>query len=311
MVLTDLDFACAYLTEGWARCFLVELFRNFAVLFVGYSHDDTILSYLARALPVGEDGRRFALIGESKNDTDRWRLLGIEPISYPQSSKDDHSILYKGVRGLAGLVQRSVLDWQREIAEIAKKPPPLDEETADLIEDALGDATRTRFFTEAASDPKWIDWIDKRGHLDTLFSDGTLSEWDEILSKWLAEKFAYDHADVLFLLIGKHNMSLHPSLWFNLGRRIWEDEANSSLDEKTFYPAGFHSILATIPVHMRPSEMRYYGGWVRIASSVACWIVFCRYSMQWREIAYSSRKASFGLMITRMMRTHRSTWNCR
>ena len=46
MVLTDLDFACAYLTEGWARRFLVELFRNFAVLFVGYSHDDTILSYL-------------------------------------------------------------------------------------------------------------------------------------------------------------------------------------------------------------------------------------------------------------------------
>ena len=247
MVLTDLDFACAYLTEGWARRFLVELFRNFAVLFVGYSHDDTILSYLARALPVGEDGRRFALIGESKNDTDRWRLLGIEPISYPQSSKDDHSILYKGVRGLAGLVQRSVLDWQREIAEIAKKPPPLDEETADLIEDALGDATRTRFFTEAASDPKWIDWIDKRGHLDTLFSDGTLSEWDEILSKWLAEKFAYDHADVLFLLIGKHNMSLHPSLWFNLGRRIWEDE-NSSL-ARDILSRWISLLLATIPVH--------------------------------------------------------------
>ena len=39
MVLTDLDFACAYLTEGWARRFLIELFRNFTVLFVGYSHD--------------------------------------------------------------------------------------------------------------------------------------------------------------------------------------------------------------------------------------------------------------------------------
>ena len=51
MVLTDLDFARAYLTEGWARRFLIELFRNFTVLFVGYSHDDTILSYLARALP--------------------------------------------------------------------------------------------------------------------------------------------------------------------------------------------------------------------------------------------------------------------
>ena len=39
VVLTDLDFSRAYLTEGWARRFLVELFRNFAVLFVGYRHD--------------------------------------------------------------------------------------------------------------------------------------------------------------------------------------------------------------------------------------------------------------------------------
>ena len=40
MVLTDADFGRAYLTEGWARRFLVELFRSFTVLFVGYSHND-------------------------------------------------------------------------------------------------------------------------------------------------------------------------------------------------------------------------------------------------------------------------------
>ena len=253
MVLTDSDFGRAYLTEGWARRFLVELFRNFAVLFVGYSHDDTILSYLARALPVGEDGRRFALIGKSKNDTDRWRLLGIEPISYPQSSEDDHSILYKGVRGLAGLIQRSVLDWQREITEIAQKPPPFDEETADLIEDALENATRSRFFVEAASDPKWIDWLDKRGHLNTLFDDGTLSERDEILAWWLTNHFTYEHADKLFLLIGKHNMRLNPRFWERLGWKLGENEANS-LDEKTL-SRWVSLILSTIPVHMCPSEI--------------------------------------------------------
>ena len=248
MVLTDADFGRAYLTEGWARRFLVELFRNFAVLFVGYSHDDTILSYLARALPGGEDGRRFALIVEKDNDIDRWRLLGIEPVSYSQSSENDpHSILYAGVRGLAGLVQRSVLDWQHEITEIAQKPSLLEEETADLIEDALEDATRARFFTEAASDPKWIDWLDKREHLDALFGNGTLNEQDEILSKWLAEKFAYGHADALFLLIGKHNMRLHPNLWFDLGKKIWEDE-DSSLT-RDILSRWISLLLATIPVH--------------------------------------------------------------
>ena len=34
MVLTDKDFGRAYLTEGWARRFLVALFRHFTVLFV-------------------------------------------------------------------------------------------------------------------------------------------------------------------------------------------------------------------------------------------------------------------------------------
>ena len=63
MVITDEDFGRAYMTEGWAARFLVELFSNFTILFVGYSYDDTIMSYLTRALPPWEteEGQRFAL----------------------------------------------------------------------------------------------------------------------------------------------------------------------------------------------------------------------------------------------------------
>ena len=156
MVITDADFGRAYLTEGWARRFLVDLFRSFTVLFVGYSHDDTIMNYLARALPVGEADRRFVLIGETDDDSDRWRVLGIEPISYPQTDENDYSTLYEGVRHIAEHVRRDVLGWQREITAIAEKSPPLDEEIADLIEDALGDITKIQFFTKVASDPDWI-----------------------------------------------------------------------------------------------------------------------------------------------------------
>ena len=224
MIITDADFGRAYLTEGWARHFLVDLFPSFTVLFVGYSHDDTIMNYLARALPSGEADRRFALIGETNGDADRWRLLGIEPISYPQSDKHDHSALYEGVHRMAEHVRRNALDWQREIAAIAKNPPPLDEETADLIKDALGDAARTRFFTKAASDPDWIDWLDEREILNALFEDGTLSDRDRDLSRWLAENFVCDHADKLFLLIGKHNIRLNPHFWNALSWTIRRDE---------------------------------------------------------------------------------------
>lgn len=108
MVLTDADFGRAYLTEGWARRFLVDLFLHFAVLFVGYSHNDTIVSYLARALP-GKPGQRFALT-EEDDDPQRWQVLGIGPIAYPKPSKHDYSGLYELVRRLADTVRRSVLD---------------------------------------------------------------------------------------------------------------------------------------------------------------------------------------------------------
>ena len=216
MVITDLDFGRAYLNEGWARRFLVELFGSFTILFVGYSHNDTIMNYLARALPARETDRRFALTGGYNNDADHWNLLGIEPITYPQSNKDDHNSLDGGVRGLAALAQRSFVDWHRKITEIAENPPSFDKETEDLIEYALVDATRTQFFTKAATVPEWIDWLDEHEYFTPLFSDGPLSRRDRTFSWWLVEQFAYTHANKLLLLIGKHNMYLHPDFWHDL-----------------------------------------------------------------------------------------------
>ena len=228
MIITDADFGRAYLTEGWARRFLVDLFRSFTVLFVGYSHDDTIMNYLARALPTGEVPPRFVLISETDDNADHWSVLGIESISYPQPKEHDYSTLYEGVRNIAEHVRRNVLNWQREIAAIAEKPPPLEEETADLIEDALEDVIKARFFTKAASDSKWIDWLDERGILNALFEDGTLSDRDQVLSWWLVKNFTYDQADKLFLLIGKYNMRLNPHFWNNLVWTIVEE--NPPLD---------------------------------------------------------------------------------
>ena len=223
MIITDADFGRAYLTEGWARRFLIDLFRSFTVLFVGYSHDDTIMNYLARSLPESEKDR-FALIGKTDSNAEHWRILGIEPISYLQPNKHDHSTLYTGIRRMAEHVRRNVLDWEREITTNAEKPSLLDEETADLIEDAFEDVTRIRFFTKAASDPDWIDWLDERKILNALFEDGTLSERDRHLSQWLAENFVCDHADKLFLLIGKHNIRLNPHFWNALSWTIGREE---------------------------------------------------------------------------------------
>ena len=247
LVLTDRDFGQAYLTEGWARRFLVELFHSFTVLFVGYSHDDTIMNYLARALPEREEGKRFVLTGELDSDPQPWTLLGIEPISFPQSSTDEYSKLLEGVSRVTEIFSRGFLDWKREITEIAKnKPPMLDGEEASLIDEAFKDDTKTRFFTEADTPVEWIEWLDGRDYLDALFSNGTLSQRDRRLARWLIERFTFRHSDELFRLIGRHDTRLHPDLWWDLGRKI-ESDRHQPLD-RIKLGRWVSLLLATSPV---------------------------------------------------------------
>ena len=258
MVLTDVDFGRAYLTEGWARRFLAGLFREFTVLFVGYGHNDTVMNYLARALPATGERPRFVLIGQDELDPQRWKMLGVEPIPYRQSGEHDHAELQEGVARLAELATRGILDWGREISELAKKPPPIGGEEIDVIDEALTDPVKTRFFTEVAILPGWVDWLDKRDELDALFRDGSLEERDVDLAKWLAKRFPHDHADILFLLIVGHDMRLHPRLWWDLGREVGESKRD--LQDKTVLSRWISMLLATTPRHtgaQRDDERRF------------------------------------------------------
>lgn len=254
MVLTDEDFGRAYLVEGWARRFLVELFRSFTVLFVGYSHNDTIMNYLARAL-LGSGETRFALTDE--NVLEKWKMLGIEPVVYP-SPDGSHEALYEGIYKLARDFGRGVLDWRREINEIADRlPSSVGEEEKGTIDRALEDVGRTRFFTEAASSPEWIDWLDRNGNLQGLFDNGTLSEPNAQLAHWLAVKFSCDHANRLFDLIGRHGMHLNPDFWYSLARFLGLDKENSW--DKETVSRWISLLLATIPKHPHDIVLLWLG----------------------------------------------------
>ena len=229
MVLTDGDFGRAYLNEGWARRFLLSLFDTFTILFVGYSHSDTVMNYLVRALPPKREFQRYALIADSECvNHQHWKHLGIETIQYSQH-ENDHRELEKAISALADYVQRGLVGWQREISAIADKPPnQLNEEDETIIAHAFEDEIKTRFFTRSASHPEWIEWLDERGHLARLFGNGQLREIDKNLSRWLAA-FVFEHAHPLFLLISKHNTRIHPTLWNHIAQKI-ENHDESSLN---------------------------------------------------------------------------------
>ena len=217
MVLTDADFGRAYLTEGWARRFLVEVFHRYTVLFAGYSHADVVMNYLARALPADSVAGRFALTEEDGS----WDLLGIKPIRFNKGTGvDAYKELYDGVQRLAERSTRGALDWQTRMAEIGGRTPPADEEAVGEVEQALREVHTTRFLINVARDAAWPKWLNARKHLDELFGAGDLSERDKLLASWLAEHFAIEHPDTMFDLVADHGLRLNPVFWWVISRKL-------------------------------------------------------------------------------------------
>lgn len=217
VVLTDADFGRAYLTEGWARRFLLDVFRTHSVLFVGYRHNDVVMNYLARALPADGSAGRYAL-----TETDgEWNLLGIHPIRFVKGEgAEEFRELYQGVAKLAERGARGALDWQSRMRELVGRAPPVDPELVGEIEQALRDVSTCRLFTEVARDVSWPKWLDGRKQLEALFRPGELRELDGQLAFWLANHYAIEHFDECFDLIAGHGLQLNPVLWFAVGREL-------------------------------------------------------------------------------------------
>lgn len=217
VVLTDADFGRAYLTEGWARRFLLDVFRTHTVLFVGYSHEDVVMNYLARALPAGGSAGRYALTETDGN----WNLLGIQSIRFVKGEgAEAFRELYQGVAKLAERCARGTLDWQSRMLELVGRAPPVDPELVGEIEQALRDVSTCRLFTDVARDVSWPKWLDGRKHLEALFRLGELGEREGQLAFWLAKHYAIDHFEECFELIAGHGLQLNPVLWGAVGREL-------------------------------------------------------------------------------------------
>lgn len=217
LVLTDADFGRAYLTEGWARRFLVDVFRRYTVLFVGYRHNDVVMNYLARALTADSVTNRFALTDEDGN----WELLGIKPIRFVKGAGEDaFKELYDGVQRLAERATRGALDWQSRLAELGGRTPPTDEEAISESEQALREVHTTRFLLNVARDPEWLRWLNGRKHLDALFGTADLGERDVLLTEWLAQHFVIEHPDEVFEIVAAYGLRMNPALWWSIGREL-------------------------------------------------------------------------------------------
>ncbi len=215
LVLTDADFGRAYLTEGWATRLLLELFEHNTVCFVGYSHGDPTMRYLARSLVPGT--ARLAITPPG-NDV-RWAELGIRPVHYPlRPNGDRHGALTDAFEAWATIATMGALDHEHRIRTLVSVAPPIERRDIDYLRRALGDAVLRPFFVLHARGPEWLAFAAEAEALESLLGDAPNADPDALaeLADWVAKHYMLQHPGEVLDLLRARQLGLNHRLWHSL-----------------------------------------------------------------------------------------------
>lgn len=185
LVVTDTDFGRAYLLDAWAARFLERMFSAFTVLFIGYSHGDVVMQYLARSL--GPSGKRFVCTGEG--DDPIWRQYGLTPVSYAVELGEHHA-LPDFVARWAEISAMGHTQHRTLVSDLVAAGPPTVPEEVSYLEETLEHPERIRYFVEKARGPAWLDWVAGRPVFQSLFDcDRAGTGPAQALVSWVADHY--------------------------------------------------------------------------------------------------------------------------
>lgn len=218
LVVTDADFGRAYLRDAWATRFLERMFATYTVLFIGFSHSDTVLSYLARGL--GPESKRFAFTADPPA-TD-WRRLGIAPVVYPNSD-GSHRSLEEALAAWAHRASMGLLDHRRQIADLVSGSPSQIPEEAAYLESVLSDPEQVKFFTEYTTGTEWLAWASRHEVFRSLFDPQIeANHCSSALAYWFADRFALNeefHGQALSV-VQQSGGRLGSTVWHAIARAL-------------------------------------------------------------------------------------------
>ncbi|GAA3521000.1 DUF4020 domain-containing protein [Aeromicrobium panaciterrae] len=190
LVVTDNDFGRAYLLDAWAARFLERMFSAFTVLFIGYSHGDVVVQYLARSL--GPSGTRF--VCTSDGDDPIWRQYGLTPVPYGVI-EGNHDALSMFLARWAELTSMGQTQHRALVSDLVTAGPPAIPEEVSYLEDALEHRERIRYFVEKARGTDWFTWVADRPAFQALFDrERAASEPARTLMWWVADHYMHDES---------------------------------------------------------------------------------------------------------------------
>jgi SIR2-like domain/Domain of unknown function (DUF4020) len=233
MVLTDKDFGEAYLTRGWARDFLIPLFQKYTVLFVGYSHNDVTISYLARGLN-STDLKRWALVSSDlkSEDNENWARLEIDVQQYPidpVNTQNKHQALTNFFNGWAKHVKESILHRSKRIKSIAAGLPPESEAVSEYLDYCIRHPQLAQDFYNAIRHPAWIGWLNAKGYFKVFFSHSTneFQIHERVSAHWLSSFVRKNHPELFLEIIQNNQRQPNSSFTHIFGHAIWVDDKKS------------------------------------------------------------------------------------
>lgn len=181
MVMTDRDFSKAYITDGWARQFLLNIYRRYTVLFIGYSHTDQLLKHLARGLDFREHSV-FALTCDDEESLDHWKWLHINAIPFQDGRYD---ILAESVQKWAEDTQADFFQRRKQFRQVVQEGVPSeDSEEESFILRNLMTPGFTEAFTRVARGEEWGSWILEKGLADFVLMDPPPADVYDTFSAW-------------------------------------------------------------------------------------------------------------------------------
>lgn len=220
LVLTDSDFGRAYLTQGWARRLLLTLFQSYDVLFVGYSHEDLVMQYLARGLPPSSDRLRCALVGPGQKLD--WRRFRIDAIEWEHDPTDQFGPGVKAIEEWGRRNRWSALAHTQHIERLVTGGPVLDPVEESYLTRALDEPARVAVFTRYATGDEWLEWASRKQTFKTLFNrDAVLSEAQNELARWFARTYVISGQGNALHVLAEQGGKISAGLWRALAYALW------------------------------------------------------------------------------------------
>jgi hypothetical protein len=218
LIVTDADFGRAYLRDAWAARFLERMFTSSTVLFVGYSHGDVVMRYLARSL--GRQSSRFVLTPNP--DESDWRQLNIRPVAY-QLRASSHVALTDVVTRWARRLSMGLLDHRQQIAQLVSAPPSEVPEEQSYLTSVVGDEHLVALFTDLAGGEAWLRWAARQPECRPVFnSDAQWTPSGAALAFWFAKQCLADEmvSNVGLSILSEAGGHMSASLWNAIGQKL-------------------------------------------------------------------------------------------